>query len=93
MRMFKLHKKNSKDNLLYVECWTNNDKTGFVHTRKVGKDGNTEEFIIGKAFKTNIEFLKHFEAHFRKLDYSDFDESNLTWLVVQFEIKSLKGSK
>ncbi|MCD8408574.1 hypothetical protein LNI96_11660 [Tenacibaculum dicentrarchi] len=91
--MFKLHKKDTKDNILYAECWTSDEKLGIVHTGKVGKDGNTEEFVIGEKFKTSSEFMKHFEEHFKKLDYSEFNESNLTWLVVQFEMKSLKGNK
>jgi hypothetical protein len=91
--MFKLHKKDSKNNLLYAECWISNEGKGIVHTGKVGKEGKTETYIIGEKFEKNTDFLKHFEVHFRQSDYADFNDNNLTWLVVQFEMKSLKGNK
>ena len=91
--MFKLHKRDAKNNLLYAECWTSEEKLGIVHTGKVGKDGDSEEFAIGEKFKTSSEFLNHFKNHFKKLGYVEFNEADLTWLVVQFEMKSLKGNK
>ena len=91
--MFKLHKRDATNNLLYAECWVSDEKLIVVHTGKVGKKGETEEFTIGEKFKTSSEFLSHFEENFKKLGYSEFHEADLTWLVVQFEMKSLKGAK
>ncbi|WP_226294322.1 hypothetical protein [Aquimarina algicola] len=91
--MFKLHKRDNKNTLLYAECWVSNNSTGVVHTGKVGKHGNTEEYTIGEKFKSSSEFLNHYEEYFKKSGFSEFDTADLTWLVVQFEMKSLTGNK
>ncbi len=91
--MFKLHKKDSKNNLLYAECWISDNEKGIVHTGKVGKDGDTKEFDIGEKFRTMSDFLEYFAEHFKQLGYYKFKDDDLTWLVVQFEMKSLKGNK
>lgn len=91
--MFKLHKKDKQNNLLYAECWISDEAKGIVHTGKVGKEGNTEEHNLGEEFKTTSDFLEHFQNHFKKLGYSEFQDDGLIWLVVQFEMKSLKGNK
>lgn len=91
--MFKLHKKDKKDNLLYAECWIDDEIKGIVHIGKMGKEGETEEFIIGGKFKTSTDFLNHFKVHFKDLGYVEFKDEDLTWLMVQFPMKSLKGNK
>jgi len=91
--MFKLHKKDNKNNLLYAEFWVSEDNKGVVHTGKVGKNGSVEEFIIGEEYKTSSSFLDYFETKFRELAYTDFKDEDLTYLVLQFAMKSLKGNK
>ena len=91
--MFKLHKRDNKNNLLYAECWVSAEKKGIVHTGKVGKEGETEEYSIGDKYKSPTDFMSHFEKEFKQLGYADFKDEELTWLVVQFEMKSLKGNK
>lgn len=91
--MFKLHKKDTESTILYAEGWTSDENIGIIHTGKVGKEGTTEEYNIPGKFETSSDFMEHFEAHFKGLGYSETKDEDLTWLVVQFEMKSLKGNK
>ncbi|MEN7548602.1 hypothetical protein AAG747_11815 [Rapidithrix thailandica] len=89
--MIKLYKDDNKGNKLYAEYWIDNNKM-IIHTGKVGKEGNTEEFNVSEKFNSENNAIKYFKERFEPEGYKEIPDNDICFLVVQFPMKSLKGN-
>lgn len=91
--MFKLYKKDNKGSLLYAEAWATEEGNAIIHTGKVGSVGKSDEFVITERFDSEAAFLQQSEQLYKDKGYTALPDSEKYWLVLQYEMKSLKGSK
>lgn len=90
--MKKLYKLAEDKKLLYAECWFDG-KIFTVHTGTIGTQGETENYVYPKDFKTESEFNNYFSDKFGTKGYKEIPDEDMYWIVVQYPIKTIFGNK
>ncbi|WP_185404078.1 hypothetical protein [Listeria cossartiae] len=90
--MLKLYKKESTG-ISYAEYWLH-DKEATIHYGKIGKVGQTEKDAnYLENYQDEADFKEAFLQRFVPQGYSEFPEEEKCWIVVQYPLKSLNGTK
>lgn len=90
--MKKLYKLVEDKEILYAEYWFNG-KIFIVHTGTIGTQGETENYVYPKDFKTESEFNNYFLDRFGSKGYKEIPDKDMYWIVVQYPIQTIFGNK
>ena len=91
--MLKLYRKEQDGSLSYAEYWIDHDEA-IIHCGKVGYQGHTEriEDYLSK-FAGEEEFKAGFIKRFLPQGFNEITQQDTYWILVQYPLKSLQGSK
>ena len=92
--MIKLNMRSEDGDLYYAEIWVSpDDETGTINVGKVGKRGKVTHFDMLDDPKSASKFMAYYKKFYEDAGYYKFNNDALSWLVVQFPMKSVLGNK